>query len=115
MILIIGGSSSGKREYAMAEYGFTEGDMADAVLDERPVIYNLQDLTAQYPSDIQLLLPELLKKQIVICNEVGSGIIPILPLEREIRESTGRLCILLAQQAEKVIRLYSGIPAVIKG
>ena len=60
------------------------------------------------------LLPALLEKEIVICNEVGSGVIPMDPKQRQSREMTGRLCILLAQRAEKVVRLICGIPQIIK-
>jgi len=115
MILIIGGNSSGKKEYVMSEYGFSPEDLADAVINDKPVIYNLQDLVAQNPGKDRMLLPELVKKQVVICNEVGCGIVPVSAEEREIRESTGRLCIILAQKAEKVVRIICGVPSVIKG
>ena len=115
MILVIGGIASGKREYVMNEYGYSEAELADAVLDERPVIYNLQDLVAKNPDDFNMLLPELLTKEVVICNEVGCGIVPVLHKERKIRESVGRLCILLAKEAKSVVRLYCGIPSMIKG
>ena len=115
MILIVGGISSGKREFAMSEYGFSDMDMSDAVLDDKPVIYNLQDLVAQNPGETRSFLPDLFEKRIVICNEVGCGIVPASHKERELRESVGRICIILAKEAEKVIRLCSGIPTVIKG
>lgn len=99
----------------MSEYGFSGMEMADAVLDDKPVIFNLQDLIAQNPGAAQSLLPELLKKRIVICNETGCGIVPVSHTERKIRESVGRTCIVLAKNAEKVIRFCSGIPMVIKG
>lgn len=47
MILITGGVASGKRTYARRVLGFTDEQMADAVIDERPVIYNLQGLVAR--------------------------------------------------------------------
>lgn len=115
MILVIGGIASGKREYVMNEYGYSDADLADAVLDERPVIYNLHDLVAINPDGISMLMPELLTKEVVICNEVGCGIVPVLHDERIIRESVGRLCILLAKEAKSVVRLYCGIPSMIKG
>ncbi|MFP3152890.1 bifunctional adenosylcobinamide kinase/adenosylcobinamide-phosphate guanylyltransferase [Lachnospiraceae bacterium ZAX-1] len=114
MILIIGAAASGKREYVRA-LGYTDADMANAILDKRPVIYNLQDFIYQSPFlDSNILLSMLLKKEVVICNEVGSGIIPLEHAQRELRETTGRMCILLAKRAERVIRLICGIPTVIK-
>ena len=41
--------------------------------------------------------------------------IPLQKEDRLYREAVGRLCILLAKEAEQVIRLVCGIPQVIKG
>ncbi len=114
MIFVIGGLASGKRDYVKKELGYSENDMADAVLDERPVIFNLQDLIAGNLSAADALLPALFEKQVVICNEIGSGVVPIDKTERAAREATGRLCIALAENAEKVVRICCGIPSVIK-
>ncbi len=117
MILIIGGLASGKRQFVQTQYNIPGGDIADGVLDDRPVIYNLQDLiAAQIQRGLQAdaLIPLLLEKQIVICNEVGSGIVPVDKTERAVREATGRVCTALAAEAEKVVRLYCGVPTVIK-
>lgn len=115
MIFVIGGLASGKRDFVKTKFGFSESDIADAVLDERPVLYNLQDLVASHIDDAEALLPLLLKKKVIICNETGCGVVPIDKTERLSREATGRICVALAEKAEKVIRLYSGIPKVIKG
>lgn len=114
MILIIGGLASGKREFVKKEYGYSDSDIADGVLDDRPVLYNLQNMIFCASGSADALLPELLRKNIVICNEVGSGVVPIDKAERAAREATGRLCVELAGRAEKVIRLCCGIPTVIK-
>ncbi|MGX8703829.1 MAG: bifunctional adenosylcobinamide kinase/adenosylcobinamide-phosphate guanylyltransferase [bacterium] len=114
MILIIGARSSGKREYVKG-LGYTDGDIADAVIDERPVVMNLQDIVAQEPSRALDFLPELLKKDAVVCCEVGSGVIPLERSDRDMREATGRLCVALAEKADRVVRLVAGIPVVIKG
>ncbi len=114
MILIIGGLASGKRDYVKNEYGYRDADMADGLLDRRPVLYNLQRLVFSAPDAIEALLPALLNKDVVICNEVGSGVVPVDKAERTAREATGRLCVALAERADKVIRLVCGIPTVIK-
>ncbi len=114
MILIIGALASGKLDYARS-LGFSDDEIADAVLDERPVLNNLQDLVFADPAGSDALYPALLEKQVVICNEVGSGVIPISYQERAGREATGRLCIRLAQEARQVVRLVCGLPSVIKG
>lgn len=114
MILIIGGFASGKREYVKNKYGFEDSDMSDGVVDDRPVLYNLQNL-AKTTEAAEALIPLLLKKAVVICNEVGCGIVPLSREDRMARDATGRLCIALAAHAERVVRMQCGIPTVIKG
>lgn len=46
---------------------------------------------------------------IVICDELGNGIVPIKKRERIWREQTGRLMIELAKQAERVERILCGL------
>jgi adenosyl cobinamide kinase/adenosyl cobinamide phosphate guanylyltransferase len=114
MILILGGAASGKRTY-LASLGYTPEDIADGVLNEKKVLYGLEKLVAADPEKAELLLPDLLKKEAVVCCEVGSGVIPIHYEQRRAREATGRLCIQLAAHADKVVRLVAGIPTIIKG
>ncbi len=114
MILIIGGLASGKRDFVKKEYGVSDSEIADGVLDGLPVLYNLQNLIFKASDSADALLPALLGKHIIICNEVGSGVVPIDKGERAAREATGRLCVELAEHAEKVIRVCCGIPSVIK-
>ena len=114
MMLVVGGASAGKLAYVKS-LGYTEDDIADAVLDSRPVLYNLQALVAEDPETAGMLLEPLLQKSVVICDEVGSGVIPVVPAERQMREQTGRLCNRLAERAECVVRLVAGIPMVLKG
>jgi adenosyl cobinamide kinase/adenosyl cobinamide phosphate guanylyltransferase len=113
--LVIGGYAAGKRAYVQAEYGYAESDLADAVLNERPVLYNLQALVAACRQDCRDLLPELAQKDVIICNEVGCGVVPLTPEDRAWREAVGRLCVDLAGLAERVIRISCGLPQVIKG
>lgn len=114
MILIIGSLASGKTRYVKT-LGYLDSDIADGVLDGRPVLNNLQDLVFADPSGADRLFSLLANKEIVICDEVGSGVIPVEPGIREAREAVGRLCIQLASEAERVIRLVCGIPMLIKG
>ena len=96
MILVIGARASGKRDY-VESLGYAPGQIADGVLDDRPVLYNLQTLTMADPEGAPALLESLKTKEVVVCDEVGSGVIP------------------LAKEAAKVVRLVAGIPTVIKG
>ena len=114
MILIVGGAASGKRSYARS-LGYTDAQMADGVLDGRPVIYNVQDLAFRSPESAGALLEALAKKEVVICCEVGSGVIPVSRQERLGREAAGRLCILLAARADTVVRMVCALPQILKG
>lgn len=114
MLLIVGGQGSGKRSFAKT-LGYSDSDMADAVLDDRPVIFHLEQIVFRSPDSQDDILQALEGKDVVICNEVGSGVMPVEHWERAGREATGRLCILLAQRADCVVRMVSGLPMVIKG
>ena len=61
------------------------------------------------------LAAELSQKEIVIATETGGGVVPIDPRERAAREAAGRLACLLAQRADTVVRVYCGLPQVLKG
>jgi len=114
MILIIGAAAAGKRSFAET-LGYTPADMADACLDDRPVLFHLQEMVWRDPDHIGELLPRLLEKEAVLCDEVGSGGIPVAGNEAAARRAVGKLCILLAQRATCVVRVVCGIPTVIKG
>lgn len=51
---------------------------------------------------------------IIICDEIGNGIVPVDAFEREYRERTGRILVRLAQEAEEVERVLCGIGQKIK-
>lgn len=113
MVLVIGGAGSGKRDYVKS-LGYADEDIADGLLDGRKVLYDLQNIVFNDPDRAPELLEALLSKEVVVCNEVGSGIVPLSARERQAREATGRLCIQLAARATRVVRLVCGIPTVIK-
>jgi adenosyl cobinamide kinase/adenosyl cobinamide phosphate guanylyltransferase len=104
LILIIGGEASGKDAYAKT-LGFPDSEIAA----------NIHELVFEAPDSAMELLEKLAAKSVVTCDEVGSGVIPADRRERAGREATGRLCVLLAQRADKVVRMVAGIPTVIKG
>jgi adenosyl cobinamide kinase/adenosyl cobinamide phosphate guanylyltransferase len=114
VILVIGGAASGKRDYVRG-LGYEESQFATGAIDNRPVVDRLQEIVAADKDAAEGLLEVLCAKEVVICDEVGSGVIPAERHEREVREATGRLCNQLAGHAEKVVRLVAGIPVVIKG
>ena len=54
------------------------------------------------------------KECIIICDEIGNGIVPLDAFEREYREHTGRILIELAGKADEVVRIICGIQQRIK-
>lgn len=114
MVLIVGGEGAGKRTFAES-LGFMRAEIADAVLDGRPVVCHVEQMVFRDAAAAPKLLEPLSKKAVVICNEVGSGVIPVSYETRLAREAVGRLTILLAQRATCVVRMVCGVPSVIKG
>jgi alpha-ribazole phosphatase len=51
---------------------------------------------------------------ILICDEVGNGIVPVEKSERDYRECVGRVLCMLAKEADSVERVQCGIPHRIK-
>lgn len=108
MTLIIGPLFSGKRKVAMELLRCTEEELAlRAVCDA-------QELAAG-SKDLRVLAEELARHEVVISTEVGAGVVPTDPAQRAAREAAGRLTCLLAQKADTVIRVFCGIPTVLKG
>ncbi|MDR0446398.1 MAG: bifunctional adenosylcobinamide kinase/adenosylcobinamide-phosphate guanylyltransferase [Oscillospiraceae bacterium] len=103
MLLIIGGVGAGAREYADS-LGLGESDLAEGVWD---AVYD-------NPAEAMALLEPLCLKAAVICEEVGSGVVPIDRREREAREAMGRLTAELAARAQSVVRVVAGIPVTLK-
>lgn len=108
MILIVGGFAAGKRAYARDVLGYAGERMSSCVDDDLPVFYGLE-------SQPDTPLEKLLRKDVVICDEIGCGLVPIDAGERARREQVGRLCIQLAKAADRVIRVVCGVGTVIKG
>ena len=118
LTLIIGGAAQGKRRFAAQRYdrgrGMTEKFEEAAHAD---VFAGLEQWlrTAKAPLEqLDALLmcnPELT----VVCCEVGCGVVPMSAEEREWRELVGRVCCMLAERARRVVRVWCGIPVLLKG
>lgn len=109
MRLIIGGSGQGKLSYALS-LGYTMEDVATSLPCEKPILYGLQNLTHENPGLTVDDIPDC----IVICDELGCGVVPLERAERDWREHTGRLCCDLAAKASQVDRIFCGIPMRLK-
>lgn len=107
MILIVGPLFSGKRKFAQEYLDCREEEM----------ICDVQEMVSAGMTEKALLAlaDRLEEKRVVIATEIGCGIVPIDKEERICRELAGRLQCLLAERAETVIRIFCGIPMVLKG
>lgn len=108
MMLIVGPLFSGKRQAAMTLLGWSREEL------EQRAVWDVQDLAAS-AEDLPSLAETLSRRDVVIATEVGGGVVPADPGERAAREAAGRLTCLLAQRAETVVRVFCGIPTVLKG
>ncbi|NLM22423.1 MAG: hypothetical protein GX207_11910 [Peptococcaceae bacterium] len=127
MILIIGGNSQGKLQFAqeMLQVGNEMiSDGGTCQLDQafaKPVLNRLHLLISRLKQ--QGLDPYSFIKQgiennpeiTIICDELGLGVVPIDREERELQELTGRLLCDIARQAAQVYRVHCSIPVKIKG
>ncbi|MEE1352735.1 MAG: bifunctional adenosylcobinamide kinase/adenosylcobinamide-phosphate guanylyltransferase [Acutalibacteraceae bacterium] len=103
MILITGPLYSGKRTYAATLPG-------EKLVDAQERARGLER------TDIPALAENLCRTyDVILVTEVGGGIVPADPEEREYRENAGRLSCELAKRATNVIRLCCGIPEPLKG
>lgn len=107
MIFVTGPAFSGKQEYIQRALGLDDKAFAECA------VRDVQDLALSKDSDE--LADRLAEKRIVIATEIGGGIVPADPEEREKREAAGRLACRLAERADTVIRVCCGLPQVLKG
>ena len=108
MIFIFGPLCSGKRAAAMELLHCSDEELS------RRAVWDVQERAAQ-AENLEKLADELARYDAVIATEVGSGVVPVDAQQRAAREAAGRLNCLLAQRAEAVVRVFCGIPVLIRG
>lgn len=127
MKLIIGGYAQGKLNYVLQKYNLKKSMVwNDTIPDEKvrqedTVIINhfhnwVKDslLNGKNPQQEVLSFLESHSNCIIISDEIGNGIVPLEPFEREYREQTGRILVELADKAEEVERVICGMGQKIK-
>lgn len=105
MELYIGGYAQGKTEYVRRLHA-----------QENPVIFNhlhlwIREMLERGENPESALAAWLAANPdgIIICDELGNGIVPMERSEREYRERVGRILITLAERAARVERVVCGI------
>ena len=107
MIFVTGPLFAGKSEYIQKTLGLDDAAFAACSVRDVQELVPCEDLTA--------LADRLAQKRVVLQTELGGGLVPLDPAEREKREAAGRLSCLLAARADTVIRVCCGLPQLMKG
>lgn len=135
MRVIIGGAYNGKRRFVRNELGkdsikkrhFYEGVLPEQItfgendhvivgsfeklimsfihLDEEAIASKIFDALAEIDETTEITC---------ICTDIGRGVVPIHQGERKLRDACGRLYQRLFQYSDEVIRVWYGIPEILK-
>ena len=131
MILIIGGFAQGKLHYVKQRYVHCEDGREVTVLDGtlalpagtgagQMIVNHLHRYIREQlrqGTDPEAMIENFGKEHpdcILICDEIGNGIVPMEAEERTYRERTGRIMEQFAAQADEVVRVVCGIGQKIK-
>lgn len=122
MVLIIGGAYQGKTEYAKKTYSLQDADIFTCEnTDIDPNARAIRHLerfalacvrAGKEPAEVLRALD--LSDKILICEDISCGVVPMDAVEREWREAVGRMNAMLAAKAERVTRLFCGLPLELK-
>lgn len=107
MIFITGPLFAGKRDFACHILGCKAEELA------KYAVWDVQELAGQ--QTLEELAERLKTWPVVIATEVGGGVVPVDTKQRADREAAGRLACLLAQRADTVVRVFCGLPILLKG
>ena len=119
MILITGGAYQGKSNFA-DELAEKKGFELSDTMQKPNVICNIHLLVKQFlqeEKDPYMEMEKLVQENpqvIFTVNELGCGVVPVDPFDRKWRETTGRICCVLAKKAEAVYRVTCGVATQIK-
>lgn len=125
MIMIIGGAYQGKLAYAKELYPKISWADGRECTDEQAVqcegihhFHKWIERKMRKGEDVSHLAEMLMTQNpdvVIVTDEIGYGIVPADPFEREYREMAGRICTELAAYAKRVDRVICGIGKEIKG
>ena len=127
MELYIGGYAQGKRDYVLSTHSGTwkifDGTKIPEAMDEKEDKILLDHLhlfiedrllKKADPLEEILKIVEAHPKCIILCDEIGNGIVPMEKEKREYRDRTGQILIRLSKEAKRVERIVCGLGQRIK-
>lgn len=135
MRIVIGGAYNGKRKYireffeqkGYRKIHYFEGEIPAEKFHKEDIVsigdFESIILRFSYLNEEEIALKiftelENLDSQcnlVCICTDIGRGIVPIKKQDRKLRDTCGRLYQRLFNESESVIRVWYGIPQVLKG
>lgn len=124
MILIIGGAYQGKLSYAKEAFHLAPEDIFTCEGTEidfsKPCIDHLEEFCYACvqkgldPVTVFRERQDAWRDSILICGDLACGVVPIDPVQRQWRHTTGQLCQYLAGQADRVSRIFCGLEQRLK-
>ena len=118
MKFITGGAYQGKLEYAKKMY--PDADWADGAgcslqellscgaVDHFHLFVRRWLQAGKTPQELTGAILDKNRDLIIVCDEIGCGLVPTDAFEREYRESVGRICTELVKYADEVYRVTCG-------
>ena len=124
MVLIIGGAYQGKRDYAKKAFHLAEDDIFTCEGTKIDFSYRCIDRLEAFvlacvregidPEDYLWANEALWQDSVFICRDIFCGVVPMDPLVRKGRHTTGLVCQYLAGQAAQVSRIFCGLEQRLK-
>ena len=120
MKLVIGGAYQGKSEFVRRKFNIEPQKCDEKTALTAECINGYHNLVAdlllanQNPQEFTEKLIAANPDVIIICDEVGLGIVPLEAFQRRWREEVGRCLCLIAAKADYVCRILAGLESQIK-
>ena len=116
--LIIGGAHQGKTKWAAEKYDRGRGVTKDFAEAENADVFAALHEWLRTAADPIAEIDGLIEKNpniAIVCDELGCGVAPVEAADRAWREKVGRTCCHLAEKARTVVRIWCGLPVILKG
>lgn len=124
MILIFGGAYNGKLQFVKEKYNLKDEEIFFCK-DEKLNLNNkaicglhifIKSCILNGIDSMEVLEKNIdsLEGKIIICDEIGSGIVPMEKLDRAYREECGRGLQFLSKKATNVSRIFFGMEEALK-
>ena len=119
MKFITGGAYQGKLEYAKKLYPgaeWTDGAgcslqeiLSCGAVDHFHLFVRRWLQEGKTPQELIRAILDKNRGLVIVCDEIGCGLVPVSAFEREYREAVGRICTELVKHADEVYRVTCGI------